>query len=220
MKKAIQLTAALWPQNLKPATRSCKRRTRLVPVALCLLAGALVLSSPSPAPSATWNFAAGTWSGTTNWVRSIVADGAGYTANFNAVNITANRTVTLDSSRTIGSMNFSDKSGNQLYTLSTANGSVLTLDNGASKPIISSVQPDPGHSVNVVIAGNNGFRGPHTAERGFIARRRQHLYRRYRDRPEHIEDQHRLRDPQRARLRERHVAGEFWQSWQLLPNWI
>ncbi len=160
MNMANQLTAAPRPQNLKLETRHCKRRTRLVPVALCLLAGALVLSPvTSPAPTGTWNVnAARPWSGTTNWVSSIVADGAGFTAIFNTVNLSANRIVTLDSSRTIGSMNFADKSGNSLYTLSGAN--VLTLDNGASKPIISSVQPNPGHAVNVVLAGTNGFRGP------------------------------------------------------------
>ena len=170
MKKAMQLTAASRPQYLKPATRPCKRRTRLVPVALCLLAGALVLSPvTSPAPSGTWNVnAARPWSGTTNWVSSIVADGAGFTANFNTVDLSANRIVTLDSSRTIGSMNFADKSGNSLYTLSTANASFLTLDNGASKPVISSVQPNPGHAVNVVLAGNNGFRGPH-AQNGVLS---------------------------------------------------
>jgi fibronectin-binding autotransporter adhesin len=162
MRKATQPTAALRPHHLNLETRHCKWRTRLVPAALCLLAGGLVLSPvTSPAPTGSWSLNNnGTWSNTNNWTGGVVADGAGFAANFNKINISANRTVTLDSSRTIGSVAIADSSGNQLYTITPSGGSVLTLDNGASKPIISSVQPNPGHAVNVVLAGTNGFRGP------------------------------------------------------------
>jgi hypothetical protein len=47
----------------------------------------------------------GSWSDPTKWTGGTVADGAGNSATFN-VNITANRTTTLDSARTMGGARF------------------------------------------------------------------------------------------------------------------
>jgi len=142
-----------------------KRRIPLVPVALCLLAGAVALMFPpaARAQSGTWSYDGdGIWSDTNKWSGGTVADGAGNTATFN-INITGNRTVTLDSARTIGTVLFGDTSGNSLWTLRTLNSSMLTMDSGANKPKIRAVQGGNGFRCNVVISGTNGFRGPDTA---------------------------------------------------------
>jgi fibronectin-binding autotransporter adhesin len=162
MKKANQPTAALGPQNRKLETRNCTRRTRRVAAALCLLAGALVLSlaAAHAATTYTWiNASGGTWSTTGNWSGGLVGDGAENTASFSTLNITANRTVTLDSARTIGVIQFGDTSGAQNWTLSGAN--TLTMDRGASKPLVRALQNTA--TISVVLAGNNGFRGPDSA---------------------------------------------------------
>ena len=50
------------------------------------------------------------WSTAGNWNGGTVADGVDFTANFTN-NITATRTVTLDTARTIGNLTFSDNGG-------------------------------------------------------------------------------------------------------------
>ena len=102
---------------------------------LWLIAGAAVLFSAEEghAQSGTWSKdASGNWSDTNNWAGGVVADGAGNTADFSTLNILANRTVTLDSDRTIGIVQFKDQSQPQTWTLSGS--STLTLDNGTNAP--------------------------------------------------------------------------------------
>ena len=79
----------------------------------------------------TGNFASinlGNWSDTTKWTRACPANGVGLTADFSALDITANRTVTLDSSRSLGALKFRDLAGAQAWTVASSGGSVLTLD--------------------------------------------------------------------------------------------
>src|SRR5206468_697327 len=59
--------------------------------------------------SGTWTSdASANWSDTLRWSGNVVATGVGQTANFSTININANRTVTLDVSRSIGNLKFSD----------------------------------------------------------------------------------------------------------------
>ena len=72
--------------------------------------------------SSTWNTnGSGNWSTAGNWLGGI-PDSVGATANFGTV-ITAPVTITLDSNRTVGSVNFA---GSQKYTI--AGTSTLTFD--------------------------------------------------------------------------------------------
>jgi autotransporter-associated beta strand protein len=105
----------------------------------------------------TWNAdSSGNWSDTTKWSGGIPADGAGYTADFSTVNISANRTVTLDGSRSIGNLLFGDTSGSQTWTAIPTNGSVLTLDTGSqSSPSIVVNQNTA--TLATPLAGINGF---------------------------------------------------------------
>ncbi|HKI68692.1 MAG TPA: hypothetical protein VKA67_03830, partial [Verrucomicrobiae bacterium] len=83
------------------------------------------------AESGIWTVDAdGVWKNPTNWLNGVVAIGPGNTADFGTLDITANRTVTLNASRTIGALRFGDVSGNQNWTLASSNGSVLTLASG------------------------------------------------------------------------------------------
>jgi fibronectin-binding autotransporter adhesin len=102
------------------------------PVRLLLAAATLVAASSAHAAAGSWNVDAdGNWSLGTNWAGTI-ADGETSVATFGN-DITANRTVTLDSSRTIGGLTFDDvgASADSNWILNSSGGSILTLDNTA-----------------------------------------------------------------------------------------
>lgn len=82
-------------------------------------------------PGAWGTNASGNWSTTTNWASNTVATGQNDLADFSAVNITADRTITLDSGRDIGDLKFGDATTpNFNWTLSGSN--TLTLRNQGS----------------------------------------------------------------------------------------
>jgi fibronectin-binding autotransporter adhesin len=90
----------------------------------------ITLTLSSAGTPNTWNVnASGTWSTAANWTTGIPG-GIGNPVNFLGV-IAAARSVTLDTPRTAGSLNFDN--GNS-YTLT---GSILTLDNGASPAAVN-----------------------------------------------------------------------------------
>jgi autotransporter-associated beta strand protein len=96
----------------------------------------------------------GNWSTSNNWSSGIVATGACFVADFSDLDIAANRTVTLDSARTIGGLRFGDISGAQTWTLSGSNP--LTLDGGgANAPAIAVNQNTA--TISTPLAGSNGF---------------------------------------------------------------
>ncbi len=105
------------------------------------LTAAAVFALPlttSSAQTGTWNVdLAGNWSDSANWAGGIVADGAGNTANF-SFDITAARTVTLDTSRTIGNIVFNDAGAatpESVWTIAGAPDTILTLENGGTTTI-------------------------------------------------------------------------------------
>src|SRR5256885_1048382 len=108
------------------------------PTKLAVLAAILSFCNSVMAQSGTWtNNAAGNWSDTLNWLNNVPADGAGNTADFTAVNLSAARTVTLDASHTIGKILFSDSAPTYFgWTIAPAS-TVITLDNGGGSPVIS-----------------------------------------------------------------------------------
>ena len=113
--------------------------------------------------SGTWvSDANGSWNEAVRWSGNTVATGAGQTANFSTINISGNRTVALDSSRSIGTLRFGDTSGSQFWTITNTPGSALTLDTGsATSPsmIVTNTA-----TISATVAGTNGFRksGPGT----------------------------------------------------------
>lgn len=85
---------------------------------------ALLLIAPVP----TWtNPLGGSWPTAANWFNNNVASGSGITADFSRLDLTANRTVTLDGARTIGNLKFGDATATYGWTLATGSAGPLTL---------------------------------------------------------------------------------------------
>lgn len=83
---------------------------------------------PSTNASGVWiHDGDGLWSDPARWQDGLPANGAGQTADFSALDIAADRAVTLDTSRTVGTLRFGDASGSQNWTLAADNNSRLTL---------------------------------------------------------------------------------------------
>jgi autotransporter-associated beta strand protein len=102
----------------------------------------------------TWiKDANGKWGDSSNWAGGDVADGMGATADFTTLNITADRTVTLDSSRSVGTLAFGDTVGTQNWALNSSNGSILTL--AGSPPYIAVLENAA--TINASLAGTSGF---------------------------------------------------------------
>lgn len=115
------------------------------PVTKLMLLAAVATASLGQLDSAraqngTWNVDAdGLWSDPGNWLGGTIANGAGNSADFSVIPITAERTVILDTSRSLGSLNIGEDSLSYLYqNFVSTNGSVLTLDNGGATPVLAS----------------------------------------------------------------------------------
>jgi autotransporter-associated beta strand protein len=88
----------------------------------------LTINLPVVTGNGTWTSDTnGNWSDAPKWLNSFPANGADKTANFSTLDITADRTVTLDSNLTLGTLQFGDTSGTQSWTLAATTGSTLTL---------------------------------------------------------------------------------------------
>jgi autotransporter-associated beta strand protein len=100
------------------------------------LAGLLAAAAPAAyAASGNWNVnAAGNWSGTANWTPAAVPGTAAGDVVGLTFNITAARTVTIDTtSRTVGTLNIGDPTtGFFVYTLAASGGATLTFNNSGS----------------------------------------------------------------------------------------
>jgi autotransporter-associated beta strand protein len=112
------------------------------------------MASHARAVDGTWNTnASGNWSLAANWASGTIADGTDGTANF-VFNITATRTVTLDSARTIGNLVFTDATtSSNDWALSGAN--ILTLDTTSGTPTINVTNRTA--TVSVILGGNDGL---------------------------------------------------------------
>jgi len=116
----------------------------------------LVSMAPAAVTSTgTWHLnASGTWSSPDNWNGGVVADGAGNTAHFDALNITTNVTVTLDSSRTIGSLYIGDTDGTHSYNIAPQSGSTLTFDDNSTDFQVHSILQQTATSAGDTISAN------------------------------------------------------------------
>ncbi len=103
-------------------------------------------------PDPTWmSDSSGNWSDTTKWSGGTPANGASQTADFSYINITTDRTVTLDSSRTIGDLKFGDAAGGQNWALVASGGAILTL---ASTDVVVNNNTA---TISAPLAGTTGF---------------------------------------------------------------
>src|SRR5215212_9652745 len=151
--------------NIGTIGRKQWKRIRRIMPAVAAMSAALAATRAVSGANGTWSFLGnGAWSVAPNWAGGIVANGASAIADLSKLNITADTIVSLDSSRTIGQLLFSDTTQSNLWTLDNAGNAanVLTLDNGASKPVIS-VNPNNNTfntrnaTISASLAGTNGL---------------------------------------------------------------
>jgi autotransporter-associated beta strand protein len=142
---------------------------------LALTGGLALISLPAKAASDTWtSTAGGDWSNFANWLSGTgYADGVDAVATFSA---TGTQTVNLDTNVTLASLAFS----NGTYTISSSNGSVITLETSTSTaPNISSTGTisatlagmqgftmNPGGNRTLTLSGNNTYTGVTTLANG------------------------------------------------------
>ena len=111
---------------------------------------------PSVLGNGTWSTdASGTWSDTAKWSSGFPANGAGYAADFSTLNISADRAVTLNTSRSIGTLRFGDTSGLQNWTLNSSGGATLTLTGTTAAPRIVVNQNTA--TISAPLTGTDGF---------------------------------------------------------------
>ncbi|BCU76587.1 hypothetical protein llg_13020 [Luteolibacter sp. LG18] len=116
----------------------------------------LNITLPSVNGNGIWTSdTSGLWSEVAKWNGSFPANGTGNTANFSTLNIGADRTVTLDASRTIGNLQFGDTGGAESWTLAGVSGKTLTLETASGTPTITVSQ----NTANVLtpLAGTQGL---------------------------------------------------------------
>lgn len=127
-----------------PSTRN------LLPT-LCAAALLLAGAQSSLAQSGTWiNTLSDSWSNTVSWASGTVANGAGNTADFSTVDLTAQTTVTLDVARTLGTLLFGDTDTN------TPNGWVIGNGGVAANTIAATnITVNPIFAMNSEAATND-----------------------------------------------------------------
>ena len=122
---------------------------RVLVVAAC--AFFILGGMPANAQNGTWNnVIGGSWSTPGNWAGGVVADGAGSIADFSTLNITAGRTITLDSPRTIGTILFGDATTPDSDWL--LNGSALTLSGNPTINVANRML-----TISLSLAGTEGL---------------------------------------------------------------
>lgn len=147
-------------------TSNVKKTSRRNPqrAALWSAVSAIVFTASAQAQTFTWTQisngdASGDWNVSANWNSGAgpVAGGQNTTANFAALNITTDSTITLGTNQTIGHLTFGDT------TISSAgswvlSGNQLELDSSIGMPTITVNSTVSGSAlINSTITGNNGL---------------------------------------------------------------
>jgi autotransporter-associated beta strand protein len=128
------------------------------------LAVVLLTSPVAPAADGTWTqlTSGSLWSVGTNWSGGTIADGSGFTANFNTLNLTADTTVRLDSARTIGNLIFGDTTtataGSWILDNNGTAGNILTLAGSTPTITVNALGTGKTANISAVIAGTSGLR--------------------------------------------------------------
>ena len=129
---------------------------------LTLLCAALINHS-AEAASGTWNLDGNSvWNVATDppWAGAIIADGTGDTADFSTIDITADRTVSLDTVRTIGNLSFGDtNTGTAGGWILNNNGNPANILTLAGTPVITVNALAAGKDANIsaVLTGTSGL---------------------------------------------------------------
>jgi autotransporter-associated beta strand protein len=145
---------------MKPKFRSLINAFAPLSRSSLIVCATLCAGASAQAQSGTWTSltSGGNWSDVANWNSGAgpVADGAGNTANLSTVDLpTGAFTVNLDTSRTIGNINFSDSDAvNTPGTWAVAGATTLTLD--SATPTLT-VGTGVSAAIAPVVAGTAGL---------------------------------------------------------------
>ncbi len=116
----------------------------------------LTITLPNVLGNGTWTAdASGSWGDATKWTGSFPANGAGNIADFSTLNIAADRTVTLNATRSLGTLRFGDSSGTQNWFLNDSGGSTLNLEVASGTPSIVVNQNTA--TISTALTGNQGI---------------------------------------------------------------
>ena len=125
---------------------------------LTLLTAAVALwGGNAHAAAGTWTqtTSGGLWSNTANWSGGTVANASGSTAFFNAVDITADNTVHLDSARTITGLTFGDTAtGTPASWILDNNGNAANTLTGIGTITVNALGTGKSATISAVIAGS------------------------------------------------------------------
>ncbi len=106
--------------------------------------------------AAVWtNTAGGLWSDSGNWLYNVLANGAGFTADFSSLKLSADTTVTVDAPATVGNLVFADRGNAHNWILADGGAGPLTLDAGVNTPVITVSNQTT--TIGAVLAGTSGF---------------------------------------------------------------
>ncbi|MCC6821280.1 MAG: autotransporter-associated beta strand repeat-containing protein [Verrucomicrobia subdivision 3 bacterium] len=117
-----------------------------------------ILVISAPAGSGVWtNLLGGSWTTANNWNGGLIAGGMDAAADFSTLNLAANRTITLNNPRTVGSLIFDDLNPAvpHNWTIATSTGGPLTLAVSSGTPTIA-VKAGT-NVISAVVAGTQGF---------------------------------------------------------------
>ncbi|MEO5914566.1 MAG: MBG domain-containing protein [Luteolibacter sp.] len=125
-------------------------------VANGVTSSAATLTISNPPGSGVWtNASGGSWITAGNWSGGTIAGNADAVADFGTLSLTANRTVSLDGAKTVGTLVFDDLNAvDHAWILSTGTGGPLTLVTNSGTPAIAANVPT---TISAVVAGNQGF---------------------------------------------------------------
>ncbi|MEZ0276118.1 MAG: beta strand repeat-containing protein, partial [Roseimicrobium sp.] len=123
----------------------------------------MISSAASAQTNGTWNNASsnGTWNTASNWLpdpAGPIAAGPDAIANFNALDITANRTVNLGANIVVGTLIFGDTTASNNWIVANGTGGPwsLTLQTTtATAPVIQVVNQTT--TISAILAGTQGF---------------------------------------------------------------
>jgi autotransporter-associated beta strand protein len=118
--------------------------------------------TPPPPTDGVWSLnGEGLWSANVNWTDGNVANDTGFSANFSAIDITADRTVHLDSARIIGNLVFGDANNSSAagWTLDNNGNVANVLTLAGTTPTITVNPMGAGKTTTIFaqLAGTNGL---------------------------------------------------------------
>ena len=158
MKQPIRPLTLRWSETLKHQFLGRELQAIRAAGSMGGLVAALLLLSPVAvrALDGSWNITGnnGNWATAGNWTNNQIADGTDFTAYF-INNITVDRNVVVDASRTVGNLIITDPSGSQNRTF---NGGPLILSSTGLKPQIRVSGGALVTTFNVEIQGTSGLR--------------------------------------------------------------